>query len=80
MARHGSKHMAAIGRKGFATFTEKYFDGDRAAALTWLRARANEKQAATFADRELARRAEAGEKAACVELPVYDAGDDGVPF
>ena len=32
-----------------------------------------------FADRELARRIEAGEKTACVELPVVGTKDD-IPF
>lgn len=78
--RHGSPHMAAIGRKGFESFTAKYFSGDREAAGLWLRTRAAERQAGTFAERELQRRLEAGEKAAAVELPVYDTGDEGVPF
>jgi hypothetical protein len=78
--KHGPWHMAAIGRKGFETFTARYFDGDREAAGAWLRARAYERQAETFAERELRRRLDAGEPVACVELPVVSTDDEGVPF
>lgn len=76
----GRGHMAAIGRKGFESFTARYFAGDREAAGTWLRTRAYERQAETFAERELQRRLEAGDKVACVELPVVTTDDEGVPF
>ena len=78
--RYGSQHMAEIGRKGFETFTARYFGGDREAAGTWLRTRAAERQADTFAERELARRIESGQEVASVELPVYSVDDDGIPF
>ena len=79
VAKHGREHMAEIGRRGFESFTAKYFAGDREAATSWLRTRAYERQAETFAERELARRIEAGEKTACVELPVVSTEDD-IPF
>lgn len=72
--------MAEIGRLGFQAFTDKYFDGDREAAMTWLRTRAYERQAETFAERELQRRMANGEKVASVELPVYSFGDEDVPL
>lgn len=58
----------------------KYFAGDREAAVTWLRTRAYERQAETFAERELQRRIVAGEMVACVELPVITTDDEGIPF
>lgn len=72
--------MAAIGRIGFQSFTDRYFGGDREAAGSWLRTRAYERQAETFAERELQRRLDAGEKVACVELPVVTTDDEGIPF
>ncbi len=44
--------------------------------MSWLRIRAYERQADTFAERELARRIKNGEKTASVELPVYSTEDD----
>ena len=61
-------------------FTARYFGGDREAAGTWLRQRAAERQADTFAERELARRIESGQEIASVELPVYSIDDEGIPF
>ncbi len=78
--KHGRQWMAEIGRRGFATFTERYFDGDKAAATAWLRLRSYEAQAMTHAERELQRRVDAGAKVASVELPVYDLGDEDVPL
>lgn len=78
--KHGPSHMAAVGRKGFETFTARYFDGDREAAGAWLRARAYERHADTFAERELRRRQAAGEGVVGVELPVVTTGDEGIPF
>ena len=78
--KHGPSQMAAIGRKGFETFTARYFDGDREAAGAWLWSRAYERKAETFAERELRRRLDAGERIACVELPVVSTDDEGIPF
>ena len=72
--------MVEIGRRGFASFTDRYFQGDREAATSWLHTRAAEKVAASHADRILAERLEAGELSASIELPVYSTDDDGVPF
>jgi hypothetical protein len=65
-----------LGKRGFQSFTDRYFSGDREAAMRWLRVRAYERQADTFAERELARRIENGEKTASVELPVYSTEND----
>lgn len=80
LRRHGVEHFRELGRKGFQAFTERYFGGDRDEAISWLHRRAYERQADTFADRELERRIEHGEKVASVELPVVSTEDDGVPF
>jgi len=72
--------MAEIGAKGFESFTQRYFQGDRQQAGDWLRTRAHEKRIEGFVDRELARRLENGEKIACEELPVLSDADDGIPF
>jgi hypothetical protein len=76
LRRHGVEHFRELGRRGFQSFTDRYFSGDREAAMSWVRLRAYERQAETFAERELARRIENGEKTACVELPVYSTEDD----
>ena len=34
--KHGTQHMAEIGRRGFEATVEKYFDGDPQAAKKWL--------------------------------------------
>lgn len=79
LRRYGSAHMAEIGRRGFASFVDRYFSGNREEAASWLRQRAYEKQADTFAERELQRRMENGEQIVSVELPVYSTEDE-VPF
>lgn len=80
LAKYGVEHFREMGRKGFESFTARYFGGDREGATSWLRVRAYQRQAETFADRELTRRIEAGEKTASVEMPVYSTEDDGIPF
>lgn len=80
LAKYGPEHFREMGRKGFESFTSKYFAGDREAATSWLRHRAYERQAETFAERELSRRIAAGEKTAIVEMPVYSYGDDELPL
>ena len=80
LRRYGREHFREIGRKGFESFTARYFAGDKEAAGTWLRQRAYERQAETFADRELARRIGNGEMTASVELPVLTTDDEGIPF
>ncbi len=72
--------MAEIGAKGFKSFTDRYFQGDRTQAGDWLRTRAHEKRIEGFVDRELARRLENGENVACMELPVLSDPDDAPPF
>jgi hypothetical protein len=80
LEKHGVEHFRELGRRGFQSFTDRYFSGDREAAMEWLRTRAYVKQADTFAERELQRRIQNGEKMASVELPVYSYGDDEPPF
>ena len=80
LRRYGVEHFRELGRKGFESFTARYFQGDREAAGAWLRQRAYEHKAETFAERELARRMESGQEIASVELPVYSVDDEGIPF
>lgn len=71
--------MAEIGAKGFQSFIDRYFSGDRQQASEWLRTRAHEKRIDSFVERELERRLESGEKTAYEEMPVLsEAGE--VPF
>ena len=76
--RHGKEHMQAIGRRGFQSFCDRYFSGDRDEATSWLHRRAATKLADSHADRILQERIEAGERVAVQELPVYE--DEEVPF
>ena len=77
--RHGREHMAEIGKRGFQSFTDRYFAGDKLQAGEWLRLRAAEKQIGTLAGAELDRRIAEGAEAASVELPVLlEPGED--PF
>lgn len=71
--------MAEIGRRGFQSFTDRYFQGDRQQAGDWLRARAHEAKLESFVDKELARRLEQGEPVACVEMPCFTEPGE-VPF
>jgi hypothetical protein len=80
LRRYGVEHFRQLGRKGFESFTNRYFQGDRAAAGEWLRMRAYEQKAETFAQRELDRRMASGQEVASVELPVYSTDDEGIPF
>lgn len=36
VAKYGSAHMSQIGKRGYQTTVERYFDGDRKAANEWL--------------------------------------------
>lgn len=76
--RLGKEHMAEIGRRGFESFTSRYFQGDRQQATDWLRERAHERKIDSFADRELKRRLENGADVASMELPVLSEPD--LPF
>jgi hypothetical protein len=77
--KHGQDWMREIGKRGFQSFTNRYFAGDKLQAGEWLRLRAAEKQIGTLAVKELDRRIAEGAEAACVELPVLlEPGDD--PF
>jgi hypothetical protein len=78
--RHGPKHMAEIGAKGFASLVANRFQGDRQGAIDWLHLQAHEAKLDSFVDRELARRLEQGEEVACIEMPVLSGPDDEVPF
>jgi len=72
--------MAEIGARGFQSFTDRYFAGDRDQAASWLRERAHERKLDSFVEREIERRIQNGEKAVCVELPCLSDPDDGIPF
>ena len=78
--KHGVDHMREIGRKGFESFTARYFQGDRQQAGDWLRTRAAEKKIDSFVDRELIRRIENGAEIACMEIPCLSDPDDAPPF
>lgn len=78
--RYGRKHMQEFGPKGFATTVARHWRGDRQAYRDYLGLRRHEAQMESFVDRELARRLEAGEKAACVEMPCLSGPDDDLPF
>lgn len=78
--RYGSKHMAEIGKKGFAATVARHWQGDRAAYRNYLGLRKHEAQIESFVDRELTRRLENGEKIVCEELPVLSGPDDDLPF
>ena len=78
--RHGREHMAEIGRRGFESFTQRYFQGDRQQAGDWLRTRAHEKRIESFVGREQERRLAAGEQVVCHEIPVLSDPDDEIPF
>ncbi|HMB08444.1 MAG TPA: hypothetical protein VKP69_32525 [Isosphaeraceae bacterium] len=80
LAKHGVEHFREIGKRGFQSFTDRYFAGDRQQAGDWLRTRAHEKRIDSFVEPELARRLEAGEKTVCEEMPCFSGPDDGVPF
>lgn len=73
--------MKAIGARGFQSFTDRYFQGDREQAASWLRLRAHEKRINGFVDAELQRRLDNGAKIASMELPVVmDPDDDWLPY
>jgi hypothetical protein len=78
--RYGSKHMAEIGAKGFATTVARHWQGDRQAYRDYLGLKRHEAQIESFVDRELQRRLENGEQIASMELPVLSRPDDDVPF
>jgi hypothetical protein len=79
LRRHGVEHFREIGRKGFRSFTDRYFQADRQQAGDWLRTRAHEKRLWSFVERELARRLENGEKVVCEEMTCFSEADE-VPF
>ncbi|MGE3819587.1 MAG: hypothetical protein AB7I30_09145 [Isosphaeraceae bacterium] len=70
--RYGPKHMAEIGKKGFASLVARYFGGDASAAKDWLHLQAAERKIDHLVTEKLA----SGEET-CVELPVLlDPEDD----
>ncbi len=79
LEKHGVEHFRELGRKGFQSFTDRYFSGDRQQAGDWLRTRAHEKRLDSFVEKELARRLENGEKVVCEEIPCFSEPDE-VPF
>jgi hypothetical protein len=68
--------MKAIGAKGFAALVASKFQGDRQGCIDWLHAKAHEKMIEGFADRELARRLDQGQRIASIELPVLSDPDE----
>lgn len=78
LKRHGRRHMAEIGRKGYQTTLARYFMGDALAYRRWLIARGWNAIVEQLADRELDRRINAGERVACIELPPML--DEDYPF
>jgi hypothetical protein len=79
LKRYGVEHFRTIGKRGFDSFTQRYFAGDRQQATDWLRLRAHEHRIDGFADRELQRRLDEGQQITSIELPAFTDHDD-VPF
>ncbi|OJW21239.1 MAG: hypothetical protein BGO49_24830 [Planctomycetales bacterium 71-10] len=76
LRRYGSEHFRELGKRGFHSFTERYFAGDRQQAGDWLRAKAHEKELEGFVEREMERRLQNGEQSVCMELPCLSDPDD----
>lgn len=73
--KYGVKHMAEIGKRGFKSFTNKYFGGDKQQAMGYLHLQATERQIDGLIEKQMA---ETGET--CVELPVIMTPEDDVFF
>jgi hypothetical protein len=77
--KHGRKHMAAIGRKGYMATCARWFGGDEAEMNRWLHKQAAERQIERMVSAKLDTRAANGEACVCEELPVVlEPADD--PF
>lgn len=73
--RYGPKHMAEIGRKGFQSLVNRYFNGDAQSAKSWLHLQAAERQI----DRLVSQKLERGEET-CIEMPVLLSPEDDPTF
>jgi hypothetical protein len=75
LKKYGTQHFREMGRRGFESLVNRYFSGDRDAALVWLRARASEK----LVDRLLQETPSEG-AVQCTEIPVYILPEDDPTF
>ncbi len=73
--KRGKGWMRELGRRGFASLVNRYFDGDRSEAIRWLHAHAAESQVARLLEKEHA----ATDGIQCTEIPVF-LDPDGDPF
>lgn len=80
LRRYGTQHFRELGRKGFETTVARHWNGDCQGFREYLANRRWERQTASFADSEIQRRLEAGEKIASVELPVMADPDEEPSF
>jgi hypothetical protein len=77
--KHGRKHMAAIGRKGYVATCARWFGGDEAEMNHWLHKQAAERQIERMVSAKLAAESADVEACVCEELPVIlEPADD--PF
>jgi hypothetical protein len=72
--RHGRKHMAEIGKRGFETTVARHWLGDRHAYLLFLAAREWNVLSDRLASLRLGEEIRAGATIACMELPWEDEG------
>lgn len=67
--------MAEIGKRGFLSFTNKYFGGNKQEAMDYLHLQATERKINGLIDQQMA---ETGET--CVELPIIMEPDSDPTF
>lgn len=70
LAKHGIQHFKELGKRGIRATADKYFSGNIADCMDWLRRRGYEQKLAKGVDEQLQAKLDAGAEIASMELPV----------
>lgn len=75
LRKYGRKHFSEIGKRGFLSFANKYFAGNKDEAISYLHLQAAERRIDALVSEKLG----SGEET-CVEMPVILSPDDDPTF
>jgi len=75
LKKYGVQHFKELGKRGFQSFTNKYFGGNKQEAMDYLHLQATERQINGLVEQQMA---ETGET--CIELPVIMEPEDDPTF
>ena len=70
LAKHGVQHFKELGKRGIRATADRYFSGNIAHCMDWLRRRGYEHKIAKGVDEQLQAKLDAGAEILSEELPV----------